>query len=95
MLPRLDLEFSWDQGLWNSVRFSLVLMLFSESETCTLDMMTFMLFVVSVISLLFYPTLFSNGQPDSVGPMGPVCPFLGQKEIGGSYSGGKAWWWSQ
>lgn len=42
-------------------------------------MMTFMLFVVPVISFLFCPTLFSNGQPDSVGPMGPVCPFLGQK----------------
>lgn len=95
MPSRLDLKFSWDQGMWNSVSFSLVLMLFSESETCTLDMTTFMLFVISIIPFLFSPKLFSNGQPDSAGPMRPVCPFLGQKELGGSYSGGKAWWWSQ
>lgn len=45
--------------MWNSVSFSLVLTGFAESETCTLDMTTFTLFVVSImISFLFFPKFF-------------------------------------
>ena len=58
MPAQLGLEFSWGQGMWNSVSFSLVLMLFSEYETCTLDVTTFMLFVVSIMIFLFSSKLF-------------------------------------
>lgn len=58
-LRQQDQEFSGNQRMWNSVSFSLDLTGFSESETCTLDMMTFMLFVVSIIiSFLFFPKFF-------------------------------------